>query len=85
MIVNPTFRHCFNGFDGSVFMLTKCQGARHLGVPTQVGRAPTKHFIGKLNQYYSLPSPIECKQMTDGLLANISRNVLILLCFTTEA
>ena len=68
MIVNPTFRHCFNVFDGYVFMLTKCHSARHLGVPTQVGRAPTAHFIGK----FRCPSfTIECKQMTDELLANI--------------
>ena len=32
MIVNLTFRHCFNVFDGSVFILTKCHSARGIWV-----------------------------------------------------
>ena len=32
MIVNLTFRHCFNVFDGSVFLLIKCHSARGIWV-----------------------------------------------------
>ena len=32
MIVNLTFRHCFNDFEGPVFILTKCHSARAIWV-----------------------------------------------------